>query len=75
MIITVKFLDSVKDAGGNIKTYSAELTKDVQEDGLTPEQVVTKMRAIMHFLHREIHVAVQEDQVKDGVRSAVDHQA
>ena len=75
MVITVKFLDSVKDAQGNVKTYSAELTKEVAEDGLTPEQVVLKSRAIMHFLHKEIHTAILEDQKKDGLRDSAEHPA
>jgi len=73
MKVTVKYLESTKDAAGTIRTYSCEMEKEFSEDGLEPEQVVEKANAIHAFLHDEIHRSVQEQQVADGVLSAVTH--
>jgi hypothetical protein len=74
MKVTAKYLESVKDATGTIRTYSCEMTKEFSEDGLEPEQVMEKANAIHGFLHDEIHRSIQEQQVADGVLSAVTHQ-
>ncbi len=73
MIIRVHYHESVKDADGGIHTYKAEVEKELPEEGLNSEQIVVKMRANIRFLHREIHYAIQQQQVEDGLIDTVTH--
>lgn len=73
MKVTVKYLESTKDAAGTVRTYSCEMEKEFPEVGMEPEQVVAKANAIHAFLHEEIHRAIQEQQVADGILAAVTH--
>jgi hypothetical protein len=74
MKVTVEFGQHAKDAKGTLFSYKSEVGMEIPEDGLTPEQKVAKMRAINHFLHHELHLAIQEQMVKDGLLDAVQHE-
>lgn len=74
MKVKVSFGESIKDGKGDLHIYRAEVEKDIEETGLSPEQQLAKMRAVTHFLHNELHKAIQAQQVKDGVIETPTHQ-
>ena len=74
MKVKVSFGESIKDGKGDLHIYRAEVEKEVSEEGLTKEQQVAQMRAVHNFLHNELHRAIKDQQAKDGVVGAHDHQ-
>ena len=67
MKVIVRYHESVKGGDGALRTYDATVEKEVSEDGLQPEQQAQKMRAMLHYLHVEIHKAIKKEQVLDGI--------
>jgi len=67
MTVRVHYATSTKDARGTLHTYRNEIEMDFDVEGLTQEQKVMKMRQIQHFLHNELHGAIQAAQIADGI--------
>jgi hypothetical protein len=64
----------VKEPNGTIHTYGLDVEMEVEEGSLTGEQKVAKMRAVSHFLHNELHKAIQAAQIADGLPPNLTHQ-
>jgi len=71
--ISSHYKNSVKDAKGNIHVYALDVEMEVDESGLNGEQKLAKMRAVSHFLHNELHKAIQAAQIADGLPPELTH--
>jgi len=67
MEIVVTYSHSVKDASGNLHHYRSEVRDEIDVEGLTGEQKITKFRQIHYFYHNELHKAIAAFEESDGV--------
>jgi len=73
MKVKARYGHSVKDGSNALHTYNLEVEMDVEDSTLNAEQKLAKLRAVSHFLHNELHKAVQAAQVADGIPVELTH--
>ena len=73
MKITATYKHSIKDATGTIQVYGLDLEMEVDDSDLNGEQKVVKMRSVSHFLHNELHKAIQAAMIADGIPPKLTH--
>jgi len=73
MKIKAVYKQSIKDAKGAFHSYGLEVEMEVDESNMNGEQKVVKLRSVSHFLHNELHKAIQAGMIADGVPPELTH--
>lgn len=73
MKIKATFKNTIKDAKEAFHSYGLEVEMEIEDGSMNGEQKIVKMRSVTHFLHNELHKAIQAAMIADGIPPELTH--